>query len=125
MLIRKYRAKSFQDALVQIKSELGDDATILSTERVRSGLWGSQFEVTALLGNNSPKSATPQITEYVAPFPPAPPKQGLSPLSSLGEKMIPPPLEISQIARFLAPIRNELQTLQLGVKSLNEKTKQT
>jgi flagellar biosynthesis protein FlhF len=47
MLIRKYRARRLTDALAQVKADLGEHATIITTRTVRKGLWSSDLEVAA------------------------------------------------------------------------------
>jgi len=51
MHIRTFRAESLQDALAQIRAQMGDDASVLHTRQVRDGLMGwlgrTYVEVTA------------------------------------------------------------------------------
>jgi flagellar biosynthesis protein FlhF len=51
MHIRTFRASSLQDALEQIRSQMGPDASVLHTRQVRDGLMGwlgrTYVEVTA------------------------------------------------------------------------------
>lgn len=51
MQIRKYEASNVQEALIKIKNDLGPDAAILSTKRLRSGRY-PLVEVTAARDNN-------------------------------------------------------------------------
>ncbi|MBI2896003.1 MAG: hypothetical protein HYY06_20765 [Deltaproteobacteria bacterium] len=59
MLERTYRASRFEEALAQVKRELGPDAVILSSRQVRGGLFGSttEVEITAAPDGSVPASA--------------------------------------------------------------------
>ena len=50
MHIKKFRAKSMKEALVQIKAELGDEAMILSHNKVPKGLFGGSEEIEVTAG---------------------------------------------------------------------------
>ena len=53
MDFRTFRAANLQEALTQIRSELGPDARVLQTRQVRESVWGfwgkTRVEVTATL----------------------------------------------------------------------------
>ena len=49
MIVRNYRGKSIPEALASVKAELGQEAMVLATRRVKHGLFRSEFEVTAAL----------------------------------------------------------------------------
>ena len=52
MAIKRYKAKSIQEAIGRIKEDIGPDAMILSTRRLPQTSRGRQmFEVTAALQN--------------------------------------------------------------------------
>jgi len=50
MHIKKFRAKSMKEALVQIKAELGEEAMILSHNKVPKGLFGGSEEIEVTAG---------------------------------------------------------------------------
>jgi flagellar biosynthesis protein FlhF len=49
MLVRRYRGKNLREALDNVRDDLGEEATILATRKVRKGLIGRELEVTAAL----------------------------------------------------------------------------
>ncbi len=110
MLVRKYRARNLREALAQIKEELGDGATILSTRTVSAGLFRSDLEVTAAAPQVAlPPLAAPREAPREAP-PPAPPPRSLPPPQPGGD--------LQQVARILAPLRQELRALHTEMRSL-------
>jgi flagellar biosynthesis protein FlhF len=106
MIVRTYRARNLREALGQVKADLGEDATILSTRTVSAGLFRSQLELTAAL---SPVGIPPQNLAAPAPQPaPVPPP--------------PPPapgLEVREVARFLAPLRQEIHSIHAELRALS------
>lgn len=108
MLIRKYRAKNLKEALTQIKQDLGDGATILSTRTVRSGLLRAQLEVTAAL---PPLESVPKTNKAESL------KTGQPPAPQVG-------LELTQVARFLSPIRQEIRALHTEMKAIAQESRQ-
>ncbi|NTW15968.1 MAG: flagellar biosynthesis protein FlhF [Syntrophaceae bacterium] len=62
MQIKRYEARSIQEALVKIKNDLGDDAVILSTKRLRGGRL-PLLEVTAARDDGEGKSSVHQSNE--------------------------------------------------------------
>lgn len=102
VLIRKYRAKNLKEALAQIKDDLGDAATILTTRTVRSGLMSSQLEVTATL----PPMQTPVATAAPPSLPPPAPS-----------------LQVQDVARFLSPLRQDVRAIYGEVRALAASSK--
>ena len=103
MLLRKYRGKNLKDAIRQVKADLGESATIVSTKTVSAGLFGSQLEVTATLA--------PSVKAEPKPVEPV-------------QQLAAPSLEVHQVARFLSPIRNEIRSLNRQVRALANEQKQ-
>jgi flagellar biosynthesis protein FlhF len=110
MIVRTYRARNLREALGRVKADLGDDATILSTRTVSAGLFRSELELTAAL---SPVGIPPQ---NLAPPPPPPPAAPAPPPPAPG-------LEIREVARFLAPIRQELRSLHEELRTLSSEAR--
>ncbi len=105
MLIRKYKGKNLKDALAQVKSDLGDEATIISTRTIRAGLLRSQLEVTATLPPVESSGFPPQRAARPDPKPAAPDVPSIS-------------LEVQHVARFLSPLRQEIRALHSDLKVL-------
>ena len=68
MDVKTYRAKTFQDALQMVQSDLGPDASILQTRQLRSGLirWirsTPQVEVTASATIPVPRRLHEELTD--------------------------------------------------------------
>ncbi len=63
MHIRTFRAASLQDALEQIRSQMGPDASVLHTRQVRDGWMGwlgrTYVEVTAGLNDKQGRAVSP------------------------------------------------------------------
>ncbi len=110
MLIRKYRAKNLKEVLSQIKEDLGEGATILSTRTVRAGFLRTQLEVTAALTPHE-TAAKPMAKSETAPRR----SGGAGNLTT----------DVQQIARFLSPIREEIRALHAEMKALNNEPTQT
>lgn len=98
MNVKRYRAATMRDALERIKRELGEDALVLGSEKVRSaGFFGlgakdlvevrvsGDFSKVTSAGLAGVNKSTPQTSKYInlSLNNPAPPKRGLSPASPL------------------------------------------
>ena len=62
MKLKKFQAPSVREALIQIKEELGTEAVILRTEKLKSGKLGGSdlFEVTAALDETATHTPAPE-----------------------------------------------------------------
>ncbi len=82
MKIKKYRAASIREALLQIKEELGPDAVILKTQEFKNPASAAEkYEVTAALDESSlPPPAEPQAVRS-----PIPPPTGAQPALSAAD----------------------------------------
>jgi flagellar biosynthesis protein FlhF len=66
--VRTFRAQDPRAALAAIRAALGDEAVILSTREVRTGLLGrAEIEVTASVGGNEPEPAPQPARRAPAP----------------------------------------------------------
>ena len=71
MKLKKYTAPSVREALIQVKQELGDDAVILRTEKVKTGALGGEslFEVTAAIDETAePITTKPEVAPPRSPM---------------------------------------------------------
>ena len=82
MEVKTYRAKSLQEALQLVRTELGPDASVLHTREVREGLFqwlsGSRkVEVTASTNVNVPsRFSQPEIDPMPGDLVPSDPARG-------------------------------------------------
>ena len=71
MEVKTYRAKSMQEALTLVRSDMGPEASVLQTRELKAGLWGwlrggREIEVTASREVHVP-SRLPAATTAVTP----------------------------------------------------------
>ncbi len=116
MNLKRYRVNTIQEALQQIKKDLGPDAVIVSTRQVKEssgkfGLFGkTMLEVTAA------KDAKPAPPPLKKPMP-EPIKPAVSPIPApIAAKVTA--LETKQV---LAPIQEEIQELKSMIQSMQQK----
>ena len=126
MEVKTYRAKSLQEALQLVRTELGPDAAVLHTREVREGLfkWLSgarRIEVTASNSVNVPSRFSQAAIDPTLgdPLPGAP---------ALGDREVPvtPGLpaahELDYRAKFCDDLRDELADLNSMVEQLSRET---
>jgi flagellar biosynthesis protein FlhF len=111
MDVRTYRAKTMQEALAQVRGDLGPQAAVLHTREVRRGWWRwltgrSEIEIVASSAVNVPSRLAP-----AAAAPPAPP--ALAPRTP-----IPPAHEEDYRSRYRDDLRNQLDHLHSMVEQL-------
>jgi len=80
--IKRYEAASTQEALLKVKNELGPDAVVLSTRKIRSGRV-PLYEVTAAVDVRTESRSEKPPAAGIAPPVPAPPKAGEEALAQL------------------------------------------
>lgn len=135
MRIRKFQADTMREALLQVKEEMGPEALILRTQKIRGGLLsgGERWEVTAgledkffekpepLTGSQSAygpgaRSATPSTTRTSLP----PSSTGSQPVWSPDPRPPADPRETTAIRDQTAISRDELMALQNGIESVRK-----
>ncbi len=126
MNLKRYRVNNIQEALQQIKKDLGPDAIIVSTRQVKEsknsfGLFGkTMLEVTAARDETAQKKNNPPPVLNKAPEP--------SPYGTpepLEKKMPTPSLAQNyreETQRMLLPIREEIQELKDMIVSMQQPT---
>lgn len=121
MNLKRYRVNNIQEALQQIKKDLGPDAIIVSTRQVKDGsgafgLFGKNIlEVTAARDETvKNKPAVPAKIPTTAPARSAPERP--SPLLAPSQ----PAAKQEEIQRMLLPIRQEIQELKDIVVGMSE-----
>lgn len=130
MNLKRYRVNNIQEALQQIKKDLGPDAIIVSTRQVKDdrgafGLFGKNIlEVTAARDETVKKKPTPPpakmpvtTTPYESPEMNETPRTSLIPQSS-------PLIKQEEVQRMLLPIRQEIQELKDMVVGMREQPAQ-
>lgn len=123
MNLKRYRVNNIQEALQQIKKDLGPDAIIVSTKQVKEGgsfgLFGkSMLEVTAARDETAKKKAPPPPPKKVEE--PAPQKV----LDSLENKVSSRTSMFrtqEEAQRMLLPIREEIQELKDMILSMENR----
>ena len=145
MLIRKYRAKNLKEALQRVKADLGEEATVLSSRKVKVGLLSSQIEVTATMVSMGGGCLAPRPAPKPEPRTPAAPSSAATApipaapaLARPGSFGPPPPLRrppvkrrpgrieaalgqppvSHNIQRMISPLRKEIRSLSSEVRSL-------
>ncbi len=121
MLLRTYQADTLEQALALVRAELGDEATILSSRRVRAGLMApSKLEITATL------PAASEMTRKLArraPSTTAASSEASSPGLS-APRAAPPPtkpaVDPSYVSRAMMPLRKDLLRLREELARLVE-----
>ena len=122
MNLKRYRVNNIQEALQQIKKDLGPDAVIVSTRQVKEssgkfGLFGkTMLEVTAARDTKPASSPAPSVTSAPKPITkPTPP-----PIES-----IPAPIaakvNAAETRQALLPIREEIQDLKNMIQAMQQK----
>lgn len=119
MNLKRYRVHNIQEALQQIKKDLGPDAVIVSTRKVREGtgafgMFGkTMLEVTAAKDTQAPKNKPPAA----APVPPQRTEPAPPPATGY-----PPPRQTSHsyedTQKALLPIKQEIQEIKDLLSSL-------
>lgn len=135
MRIRKFQADTMREALLQVKEEMGPEALILRTQKIRGGLLsgGERWEVTAgledkffekpepLTGSQSAYGpgarATPSGTTRT---PHLPPPTGSQPVWTPDPRPAADPRESTSIRDQTAISRDELMALQNGIESVRK-----
>ena len=117
MLVRKYTGKNLSDALRQVKADLGEHATILSSRSVPGGLFRSHMEITATLSAGG-LPAAPAAPRSAAPS--SPPDRVAPKEPGAQERPAATAAQMDQVARFLSPVRMELRALQRQVRSISD-----
>ena len=150
MLIRKYRAKNLKEALKRVKADLGEEATVLSSRKVKVGLLSREVEVTATMasmsggylsrrtGAGALSSAQPAASAADALPSPAMPARGYGPPPPLRR----PPVKAGKskaraglkaqsalkarpdpgMQRMISPLRKEIRALSSEIKTLANDT---
>ncbi len=92
MRIRKFQADTIREALLQVKEEMGPEALILRTQKLKGSFLsgGERYEVTAGLEERFDPAAT------AAARPPQTSAPTLSPVPGAGRPMMPPPAPPTQ-----------------------------
>ena len=113
MKIKKFQAPNIQDAMRQVKEDLGADAVILHTRNVRrKGVWGwlglDQVEVTAALDV--------KIKEPILPKPS--PKPVIKPADTIAQA---PP--VPKVDDRIEKLENKLTSIEGALQKLVEQTK--
>jgi flagellar biosynthesis protein FlhF len=131
MKVRRYEAKTYRDALAQVRDDLGPDAVILTTkELTRGGLFGlfargaveivAATDVPVASPTRTAKPKTPGVVRYDRPQKPAgteqtgPPaaEHSAKPAAQAAEPAVPlDGGKLAQIERGLAEIRETLDTV--------------
>ncbi len=103
MIIKKYVVEQMQQAMKQIKEELGPDAIIVSTQKVRgSGLIGlvkKKLEVTAVLDEPKELPAPPKFKQIAEPAEPKPIVLDIQPVRTVEEHHNPIVYEAANLIR--------------------------
>lgn len=112
MLVRSYTADNLQQALAMVKADLGENATIVSSKRVRDGLLSSKLEVTATLpsGRISERLAAASLREKVRSSrisKPAPPQEQSA-------------FSFKEMNRAVLPLRRELKRLREELSKISQ-----
>ncbi|MFM8252238.1 MAG: flagellar biosynthesis protein FlhF [Planctomycetota bacterium] len=89
MEVKTFRARSIQEALEYVRQELGQEAAVLSTREVRSGVWDwftgdSQIEVTAATDVAVVQRVIPTLAAPAAPTVPSPSTAAITATSGSG-----------------------------------------
>lgn len=125
MQVKTYRARSLQDALQLVRSDLGPDAAVLQTRQLSGGLLrrlvgAGRVEVTASASVNVPSRFADQPVP--APAAPSVPLTG-TPRSM--ESRIPPAHEHDYRTKFRDDLKDQLNNLQSLVEDLCHNSQQT
>ena len=120
MNLKRYRVNNIQEALQQIKKDLGPDAIIVSTRQVKEGsgafgLFGKNIlEVTAARDETAKKKPVAPKVPSLSPSREAPER----PATLLPQGQ--PAAKQEEIQRMLLPIRQEIQELKEIVVGMSE-----
>lgn len=118
MIVRKYTSKTIQDAISQIRADLGEHATIVATRSVKSGLLSSHLEVTAALDPVVPRSV---IATQSKPLDKTSQTSTTQPTFATGRAAGGSwDRERRELDRLLAPLREELRALRREIQSARE-----
>ncbi len=104
MRIRKFTGSDVQEAVTQVKREMGPDAMIVATRQVRRGLMGKGVEVTAAIDVDEPEPPDPEPIPMAAVAP------------------VDPVITEEQIERFLLPLRSEIRSLRTMLRPVATRT---
>ena len=126
MQVKKYRAETLQEALNQVKNELGTKATILKTQKVKSGsafgLFGKEMVEVVASDQILPKTPSPaQPGEARKPTAPNPyPKTPETEEPFSGSAKDP----VKETERLMAPLRNEILEMKDSLREIHEHGRQ-
>jgi flagellar biosynthesis protein FlhF len=95
MRILKFEGATMREAVAKVKAELGDQAVIIATRQVRSGLLGTAIEISAAVDDDD-APIKPLATRPAAPLPKAP----------------EPDMD-----KIIGPLRSELRSLRALVRT--------
>ncbi len=98
MKILKFEGATMRDALAKVKSELGDQAVVISSRQIKKGVLGSAYEIAAAIDDD--ERGGPR--KFAAGPPPPPP---------------PPPPSDDELERAMAPLRAELRSLRAMLRA--------
>lgn len=115
MLLRTYRGDDLEQALAKVKADLGDQATIVSSRRVRRGLLSSELEVTATLPTPRP-SRQPRASAAAELRRPTAPTRTLP--HRAPPRVSSPALEARLVAQAVLPLRKEIERLRAELAQL-------
>src|SRR5262245_33845301 len=102
MRVKKFEGATMRDAVAKVKAELGDQAVIIATRQVRSGLLGgTAIEISAAIDDDD--NATKPFAKR-APTQPPPPA----------------PKQEPDMEKIIAPLRTELRSLRAMVRTSGE-----
>lgn len=130
MRIRKFQADTMREALLQVKEEMGPEALILRTQKIRGGLLGGgeRWEVTAGLEDRFYEKPEPPTSSQPSYGPgsravPSPTGRisahaGASPTGSVPVWQPDPPGPAAVAREATAISRDELMALQNGIESV-------
>lgn len=124
MKICKFEAATMQEAVAQVKRELGGDAMVVATRQVRRGLLGTGVEVTAAIDDPeegpppAPLGSYARTPAFTAVAPPR--MTGPTPASSGVVAPVSGALADADVERIMAPLRSELRAIRSLVRSVAE-----
>ena len=101
MKIKKFRGKSILDALSQVKKEFGEEAVILSSEKIRTEE-GNFFEITAAIEEDEVEISVPEAKEIkVEEKEESSIKKDLQEIKNMLKKVLSPQLKNEEYIRLL------------------------
>src|SRR5579862_5866308 len=123
MRVWKFEGATMRDAIAKVKSELGDQAVIISTRQVRRGLLGTAVEISAAIDNDDAEPAMPFASSTGSGNSSGPTTGG--PMTGIPAFAAAPPAVTPQraehdVEKQLAPLRSELRSLRAMVRTAGD-----